>query len=302
MAHALTVPAPTALSSASLPAWLDRNEYPFQPLTFDTPEGRMRYLDEGTGAPVLIVHGTPSWSFEWRHVVRGLTPRCRLVVPDHLGFGLSDKPGDASILRPEDHARRLLALVDALDLNDLVLVVHDFGGPIGLPIALERSTRVRSVVVLNSWMWPNSGDKQARTLSRVIASPLGKLLYLGLNASPRWLVPAAFHDRARLTPAVHRHYLAPFGSWAARRGPWALGVALTGSDPFYATLEARRETLARIPLELVWGRHDPAFGPPVLARWKSMFPHAKATDLEVGHFPAEEAPEAVVNAIRRALP
>lgn len=286
--------------STPLPAWLDRALYPFAPRAHSTPEGTIRYLDEGRGPVVLVVHGTPSWSFEWREVVRALSADHRVIVPDHLGFGLSDKPADPSILRPADHARRLRALVDALDLRDITLVVHDFGGPIGLPLALERPERVRAIVASNTWMWAHGEDRRIRWMSKLVASPLGRLLYLGLNASPRWLVPSAYGDRARLTPALHRHYLAPLGSWSERVAPWTLGVELAGSDPFYASLWDRRGALSRIPLRLAWGMKDPAFQISYLERWKSSFPHAKVDALEVGHFPAEEAPGELASAIRAA--
>src|SRR5258708_1321299 len=116
-----------------LPDWLDRTLYPFTPRRFESVDGVMRYVDEGRGSPTVLVHGTPSWSFEWRGRVIGLRASHRVLAPDHLGFGLSDKPAGAPY-RPEDHARRLLAWFDQLDLRDVTLVVHDFGGPIGLPL------------------------------------------------------------------------------------------------------------------------------------------------------------------------
>lgn len=284
-----------------LPPWLDRAEYPFAPRSFETPEGRMSYLDEGSGPVVLFVHGTPSWSFEWRHVIRALAGSARCIAPDHLGFGLSDKPRDPGVLRPVDHARRLRALVRALDLRDVTLVVHDFGGPIGLPLAWDEPDRIARVVASQTWMWAHGSDRRIRWLSRLIASPLGKLLYRGLNASPRALVPSAFADRRRLTPAVHRHYVAPFGSWSERAGPWALGVALAGADPYYASLWERRADLAQKPLTLLWAMRDPAFRPDYLARWRAAFPTADVVELpNSGHFPAEEAPDEVASVIRRA--
>ncbi|UJR85821.1 alpha/beta fold hydrolase [Sandaracinus amylolyticus] len=282
--------------ASDLPPWLDRASYPWTPRTFDTSEGRMRYLDEGEGPAVLLVHGTPSWSFEWREVVRALAPRHRVIVPDHLGFGLSDKPDAPEILAPADHARRLRALVSALELRDLVLVVHDFGGPIGLPLALEEGSRVRAVVVTNTWMWAHEDPKVAR-LSRFVASPLGRWLYRRLNASPRWLVPSSMGDRRKLTRDAHRHYLAPFGSWAERAAPWKLGVELAGSSPYYASLWAKRSALASLPLEIVWGTRDPAFTKRELEQWQQSFPHARTHTLDVGHFVAEEAPQELASVI-----
>lgn len=291
--------APSALASLERP-WLDGALYPFTPRQHTADEGTISYLDEGRGRPILFVHGTPSWSFEWRHQVAALSATHRCVAPDHLGFGLSDKPADAAYA-PADHARRLLALVRALDLTDLTLVVHDFGGPIGLPILLEEPARVRALVLINTWAWAHGDDPSVRRLSRFVASPLGRFLYLSLNASPRWLVPMSFGDRKKLSRQVHRHYLAPFGRRAERHAPWALGCALAGADPYYATLWERREALASVPSTIVWGMRDPAFGSNYLARWRDALPHAELIELAAaGHFPQEEAPDEVTRAIREA--
>src|SRR5262245_22692226 len=177
-------------NSIAAPAWLDRTLYPFAGHAFSTPEGRMHYVDEGQGRPLLLVHGTPSWSFEWRAAIAGLRDAARCVAPDHLGFGLSDKPAQAAY-KPADHARRLLELVRALDLREITLVVHDFGGPIGLPVLLQEPARVRALVVVNSWAWAHGSDPRIARLSRLVASSFGRFLYLSLNASPRFLVPSS---------------------------------------------------------------------------------------------------------------
>ncbi len=261
----------------------------------------MHYVDEGKGKTFLFVHGTPSWSFEWRHALINLRQEARVVAPDHLGFGLSDKPPGAAY-RPGDHARRLLQLVRALELRDVTLVLHDFGGPIGLPVLFEEPDRVRSLVVLNSWAWPLEADTSARRISRWVASPLGRFLYLWLNASPRWLVPASFAHRAALAPCVHRHYVGPFAARRAdRTAPWRLGVELAGSEQYYATLWDRRSALQSVPSTLVWGMRDPAFGPSFLDRFRQAMPAARVHALaDTGHFPQEEAPLAVLNALREA--
>jgi haloalkane dehalogenase len=291
--------APSALATLERP-WLDRALYPFTPRQHTSDEGTMSYLDEGRGRPIVFVHGTPSWSFEWRHQVAALSATHRCVAPDHLGFGLSDKPPDAAFT-PADHARRLLSLVRALDLTDLTLVLHDFGGPIGLPILLEEPARVRSLVLINTWAWPHGDDPAMRRLSRLVASRLGRFLYLWLNASPRWLVPMSFGDRAKLPREVHRHYLAPFARRAERTAPWALGCALAGADPYYGSLWARRDALAPTPSTIVWGMRDPAFGPKYLARWRDALPDARVIELaQAGHFPQEEAPDEVTAAVRAA--
>jgi haloalkane dehalogenase len=282
-------------------AWVDREAYPFRSRWRDLPGGRMHYVDEGAGEPVVLVHGTPEWSFGWRHLVRALSPARRCLAMDHLGFGLSDKPPDGRY-GPEDHAARLAALLDPLDLRQATLVVHDFGVPIGLAWALDHPDRVARLVVLNGWLWSLAGDPGVRRVMRVMAGPLGRWLYLYLNLSPRVLLPYAFGDRSRLSPAVHAQYLAPFPRPRDRHGPWGLARAVLGSSAWYAALEARRDRLAAKPALLLWGLADPAFRPHHLARWRAALPGAEVVALPgVGHFPQEEAAGDVVGRVRAFL-
>jgi haloalkane dehalogenase len=284
----------------NMPTWIDPQRYPFRPERFTTADGEMSYLDEGSGPPVLLVHGTPSWSFEWREVVTALKRTHRVIAPDHLGYGLSEKPASAPYT-PADHTRRLLALVDHLDLWDMTLVVHDFGVPIGMPVALDRRERVARVVVLNGWMWSNEGDESVARIDRLVQSALGRALYMNLNFSPRVLLPSCFGDRRNLSSEVHAHYLAPFPRRRDRHALYAMAQALMGASASYQKLWARRAELT-MPLHIVWGMADPAFGVAQLDRWKEAFPDAQVETLEgVGHFVAEEAPDAVVRAIDPAV-
>jgi pimeloyl-ACP methyl ester carboxylesterase len=276
------------------PAWLDVVAYPFRPRLFDSGEGMMSYVDTGTGPPVVLVHGTPTWSFLYRRLIPPLVAAGhRVIAPDHLGFGLSQKAGawpTRAGYRPQDHARRLAALLDALGLRDITLVVHDVGGPVGLSYAIARPERVARLVILNSFMWPLDGDARIARGARLAASALGRVLYLRLNASPRWLIPAAFADRARLRPDVHRQYLAPFPTPTSRTPLWELARSLIGQTGWYDALWRQRALLAKKPALLLWGVDDPTFGRDYLARWREALPQAAVVELPgVGHFVQEEA-------------
>lgn len=261
----------------------------------------MSYVDEGEGPPVLLVHGTPTWSFLYRSLIRDLSRDHRVVAPDHLGFGLSEKPREAAY-RPADHARRLDALVERLELDRVTLVVHDFGGPIGLSWALRNPERVRALVLFNTWMWPLDEDRAKLWTARVLGGALGRVLYERLNLSPRVLLKAAFGDASKLTPAIHRHYTAPFPSAASRRAPWVLARELLASGEWYRELWSARTALAGTPALLLWGMKDPAFGARYLKRWREALPGARVVRLpEVGHFPQEEAPGRAVAEIRGLL-
>jgi haloalkane dehalogenase len=281
----------------SEPAWLDRTAWPWPGRWIDTGEGAQHVVDVGVGPVVLLVHGTPTWSFEWRHVIRALAGSHRVIAVDHLGFGLSDRPAGAGY-RPEDHARRLAALVEALGLTSFDLVVHDFGGPIGLGLALEGD-RVRRVVIVNTWLWSFEGDAAMWRRAGVAGSAVGRWLYRWVNLSLRVIAPSAWGDRRKLTPAIQAQYLAPFVDRDARvRVLWALAAALRGSSAFYEGLWARRDALARRDVLLVWGLKDSAFQPHLLARWREALPRAQVLALpDAGHWPHEEAPGEVGRAI-----
>jgi haloalkane dehalogenase len=266
----------------------------------DVPGGRLHYLDAGTGAPLVMVHGTPTSSYLYRHLVAGLSAEYRVIAVDHLGFGLSDKPRDGAY-RPADHARNLAALIESLGLRDITLVVHDFGGPIGLSYAIEHPDNVRALVLFNTWMWSLAGTP-AEKASRMLSGALGRFLYTRLNFSPRVLLKAAFGDKSKLTPEVHRHYMAAFPSPGQRHAPWVLARELMGSTEWYEELWRRRAAIAGKPALLLWGMKDPAFGPDALARWRGELRAARVVEFpEAGHFVQEEAPSAAVRDIRAFL-
>lgn len=284
------------------PDWVDSAQWSFACRWVEVPGGRLRTVDEGEGPVMLFVHGTPTWSFDWRHCLRAFRGTHRVVAPDHLGFGRSERPLGADYT-PEAHALRLRALVEALDLRDLTLVVHDYGGPIGLPLALETD-RVSRVVVLNSFLWPLEHEPSMRWGAWLMGSALGRFLYRWLNASIEIITPTAYGDRRKLTRAIHEQLRAPFRDRQARvEVLWALARALLGSSEHYRRCLARMDRLRALPVTLIWGMRDPAFPPSFLERWKRELPHAESVALPAaGHWPQEEEPQAVIEALREKSP
>ena len=280
--------------------WVDRRLYPFRPRYLDVGPGRMHYVDEGEGPVVVLVHGTPTWSFLDRHLIRELSRDHRVIALDHLGFGLSDKPTGWSY-RPEDHARNLEHLIEHLELRDITLVVHDFGGPIGLSYAIRHPQTVRALVLFNTWMWSLEGTPTER-VSKFMGGPIGRFLYTRLNLSPRVLLKAAFGDKRKLTREVHRHYIEAFSTPEERYGPWVLARELIGSSDWYESLWQHRSHLAAKPSLILWGMKDPAFGRDALERWQAALTNARTIEFpEAGHFVQEESPEEVARAIRTFL-
>jgi haloalkane dehalogenase len=299
------LPRPTvalSVASSTAPVWLDREAFPFQLRRLALPVGELSYVDEGAGEPILLVHGTPTWSFDFRRLIHALSKTHRVIAFDHLGFGLSARPRDVAYT-PEAHAVNLRHAVEALGLSDFTLVVHDFGGPIALPLVFTPSTRVRRVVLLNTWMWSIEDDPAFSRAARIAGSWLGRWLYRYANASLRLITPSAYGDKRKLTPAVHRQYLAPFTDFDSReRVLWALARSLLGSGAHYAELWQQRALLSRLPVLIIWGMKDSAFPPHFLERWVNALPKAKVVRLpEAGHWPHEEAPAQVLAAIQDFL-
>lgn len=271
-------------------------------LWFATPHGRLRYIDEGPrdGEPIVFVHGTPTWSYEWRHVIRACVNTHRCVAVDHLGFGHSERPRDFAYT-PEAHAANFRAFVDGLGLNRFTLVVHDFGGPIALPVALEQPERIARLVIVNTWAWSFEDNREMASRARMAGGAFGRFLYRRANASLRLIMPSAYGDRRKLTREIHAAYLDRFpDAWSRGAVLWPLARALLGSSAFYRSLADRLPRLATVPTLIVWGLKDSAFRPVQLERWKRELPHAQVVTLEgAGHWPHEEDPDSVVAALTR---
>lgn len=282
------------------PKWLDTKEYPFESKFFEIGTHKMHYIDEGKGPILLFVHGTPSWSFDFRKVILQLRDSFRCIAVDHLGFGLSDKPADFAY-STELHAQHLSRFIAAFDLKDITLVLHDFGGPIGFQSALSDPYRVKNFVFLNSWLWSSASDPDFIKFSRMLRSPLLPFLYLRLNFSPRFLMPATFGAK-KLSGKIRKQFTAPFSRASERKGALAFARSLLNDQNWFQQLWNRRDGRTSRPVLLIWGMKDPVIKPSYLAKWIEGFPAAHVHELpSCGHFPQEENPEDVAECIRTFL-
>lgn len=282
---------------------VDRLAYPFQSHWIKLTPALMHYLDEGEGEETLLfVHGTPSWSFEWRHIISALSPSYRSIAVDLIGFGLSERPAEFAYT-PEAHSEAINEFAEELDLRNITLVVHDFGGPIGLPLALRATERIKRLVILNTWMWSLKGDKSIKNISRIVSGQLGRLLYRWANISLRLLMPSAYGDRPKLKKEVHNQYLERFSDPQSRELVlWPLAKSLLGSSEFYESLWRDRTALQKLPALVIWGMKDSAFGRRYLERWKEVLPQAQIMEVpDAGHWPQEEEPDKVIGALRTFL-
>lgn len=276
--------------------WLDRREYPFASHTLEVEGGRLHYVDEGQGEPIVMIHGQPTWSFMYRHLIRGLSSRYRCIAIDHIGFGLSDKPRDWSYT-PAAHAANIHALVEKLDLEPLNLVVHDWGGPIGLGWASAHPERVRRIVALDTWMWSMGEHLAGRWFSRIMGSGWGQLGTRRFNLFVDVFMKFAM---GKAWPAVAEAYRGPLSSPDLRQGCALFPRMLT--DPWLEEIWQRRAALADIPARLIWGGDDPAFPAPMRERLASVFERCELTVHEgVGHFVAEDLGERLVPLVEAFL-
>ena len=283
--------------------------YPFEGRFFDRGEGvRMHYLDEGQGDPVVMEHGNPTWSFYYRRLVLALRDRHRCIVPDHVGMGMSDKPGD------DRYAYTLKQRVDDLEAlleergvdRDVTLVVHDWGGMIGMAWAARHPERVARLVILNTAAFPLPADKPFPWPLWLTRTPLGTLLVRRFNA----FSAVASHvcvTRAPLPDDVRRAYTAPYDSWDDRIATlrFVQAIPLRRGDRGWHILEetARKlPSLAHLPALICWGDQDFVFDLAFLREWRKYLPDAEVVRFpDAGHYVLEDAADEVIALTLRFL-
>lgn len=312
------VAAPTAALAARTAAARARlaplaAEYPFTPRFFAHPSDSpaagalQHYLDEGprSARAIVFVHGNPTWSFAFRAAIAALRGQRRCVALDHLGCGLSDKPR-AFPYRLETHVQNLERLLLALGLERVTLVLHDWGGPIGLGFARRHPALVERLVLCNTAAFPLDGALPLR-LAACRWPVFGKLAVQGLNAFARGATWMAVERP--LTPLAKRGYLLPYDSWENRVATHAFveDIPLGPAHPSWAELAAIEGALAGFrerPVHLLWGACDWVFTPRYLHEWTRRFPDASvASFADAGHYLFEDrAADFRAELVQRLLP
>ena len=283
--------------------------YPFTGHTIDRPGGRLHFLDEGSGDPVVMLHGNPTWSFYYRNLILALRDQYRCVVPDHIGCGLSDKPPESRYdYSLKSRIDDLEALLDHLNLRDnLTLVVHDWGGMIGMGFAARHPERVKRLVVSNTGAFPLPPAKRLpRSLWLGRNTRLGAWLILKQNAfcraAAKWCV-----TRRKMPDDVRRMYLMPYDTPENRVAvlKFVQTIPLKPTDPGYdivAGVEASLPKFRGVPMLLLWGMRDFVFDGHFLAEWQRHFPHAQThTWPDCGHYLFEDAADEVIIRVKEFL-
>lgn len=268
--------------------WLNTKEYPFAHNYITVDGAQLHYIDEGQGEVILFVHGTPSWSFEFRNVIKYLSKKYRCIALDHIGFGLSDKPSgyDYSI---QNHTATLLKLINHLQLNQFTMLVHDFGGIIGLAAAEQIPDKISKLIILNTWCRSIQDEPEYKKMKGILGSPLMPFLYRYFNFSAKYILPAAFGERSRLTPEVHQQYLKPFGNAGERNGTVSFAKSLLRDQDYYESIGKMLPVLKNKPVLIIWGMKDAFITEKHLLWMQEQFPTAEVVKYEdAGHFVLEE--------------
>ena len=283
-----------------LPAWL-AEELPFNRRVFADGDHTIHFVDEGEGAPILLLHGNPTWSYLWRKVIRILArEKVRVIAPDLIGLGLSSKPRDLRIHTLDFHGNRISALVEALDLHDITIAGQDWGGPIVAVMAARNRQRIRAAVFSNAAIRVPSRPPRVTRFHRFSHMPVVSDFFFRVLNFPVPTLHMAQGDSRSIGRNERRAYRWPLRRIKDRVAPLALARLVPQSldSPTFQTLQEVDDWARSFtgPVHLVWGMRDPILGR-ALRGVKKLFPDAAVVETDAGHFLQEEVPDELAEAI-----
>jgi haloalkane dehalogenase len=276
----------------------DRRLFPFESKWYESAVGPVHYIDEGSGPPILFLHGNPTWSFLYRGLVIRLRKNFRCIALDYPGFGLSSRPEDYGYTAAE-HADIVTALVRHLDLNDLTIMGQDWGGPIGMRLALDETARLRALVMGNTWYWPlDAWHMKAFSYALSSAPMQGQILRR--NFFVEKIMPMGV--KHPMADEVLHHYREALPTPKSRVGAAEFPRQLMEASLWLGDLSDQvREHLSNVPLLLVWGIHDFAFPRTFMERFREDFKLTQIHRLDAKHYIQEDAPGEIAEAISAFL-
>ncbi len=273
----------------------DRRLFPFESRWFDSSAGTVHYIDEGVGDPILFLHGNPTWSFLYRGIIIRLKKRFRCIAVDYPGFGLSEAPDNYGYT-PADHAGVVRELVQHLGLQNLTIMGQDWGGPIGLRVALDEMPRLRALVMGNTWYWPID-TLMAKAFAYIMSSAPLQSQILRRNLFVEKIMPMMV--KYALAEEVMHHYREALSTPSRRVGAAEFPRQLIESTLWLGELaDEVRERLSNVPILLPWGLHDPAFSQSYLERFREDFTVSQVLRLDAKHYIQEDAPGEIAEGIQ----
>ncbi len=277
------------------PDWLDQKLFPFTSQKLEINGNIIHYIDEGKGPVLLLLHGNPTWSFLYRHIVLKLASHFRCIALDYPGFGLSIPKADYHFT-PREHSDIVEKLVERLGLTDLRIMVQDWGGPIGLGFAGRRPELIHSLIIGNTFAWPADRSKGMTLFSKIFGSRLARFLIRRYNTLAKWLIPAG--TNRKLTAEELAAYMGPFPTPDSRLPTWIFPKEIVNSKEYLTEVEAGLSKLKEKPALIIWGEADGAFREPDRIRFTNFFPRHRVCLLpEAKHFIQENAPDEICAAI-----
>jgi haloalkane dehalogenase len=288
---------------------LMKREYPFESNFLPMGLLKYHYLDEGQGDPVVMLHGNPSWSLYYRHLVKELRSDYRVIVPDHMGCGLSDKPADSLYsFTLKQRVDDLDALLEHLDISsNITLVVHDWGGMIGMAYATRYPERIARLVLLNTAAFHLPESKTFPAALRICRdTQFGAFLVQGFNMFARSAARVGC-KRNPMSVELRKLYCAPYDSWQHRVATlrFVQDIPLEPEDPGYDLVTEVQENLqqfAQLPICICWGEKDFVFDLHFLDEWRNRFPEAEVHSFaDCGHYILEDAQQEVIPIIKSFL-
>lgn len=278
-----------------------KGEYPFDAHFLKVKKEKLHYVDEGLGEPLLMLHGNPTWSFFYRNLAKFFSlNNYRVIVPDHIGCGLSDKPQDYDYTL-ENHIENTISLIEELKLKDITLIVHDWGGAIGMGVATRRPELIKKIVIMNTAAFRSM---EIPWRINILRNPVGELFIRAFNG---FALPATTMAVTKKLPAeIKRGFVLPYNDFQSRiaTAKFVRDIPMNDSHPTYKTLsdiEAKLKTL-KVPVLILWGEKDFCFTMNFQKRWMEFFPLAKVkTWPDAGHYLVEDKTAEVIDEIEKFL-
>lgn len=273
-----------------------KTEYPFSPHYHQVAQHKLHYIDEGNGAPILMLHGNPTWSFYYRNLIKYFKKNYRTIVPDHIGCGLSDKPQDYKYIL-ENHISNTISLIEELNLVGITLILHDWGGAIGMGVATRKPSLIKKIILMNT-----AAFRSAEIPSRIniLKNPLGEWFIRSFNA---FAIPATYMAvTKKLPPLLKLGLTLPYHDFNSRiaTAKFVLDIPLNKSHISYQTLYDIEKNLSTLqcPILILWGEKDFCFTLNFQKKWSTFFPNAVVkTYPDAGHYLLEDKTNDVINEI-----
>ncbi|GHO77802.1 haloalkane dehalogenase 2 [Ktedonobacter sp. SOSP1-85] len=284
------------------PFEVESSEYPFTDRWLPYRDGYIHYLDEGAGPTVLLLHGNPTWSYLYRNVIKELRNDCRLIALDYPGFGMSKAPSHYGFT-PQEQSDAVQDFIRRLDLKDFVLVVQDWGGPIGVHYAVWHRENLRGIVVMNTWAWPTTLLPMKLFSLAMGGWPIGYWLQTQRNFFAKNIVPYGIHHAEKITKSLRKAYTDPFPTPKSRIPTWVFPRQIRKARSWFKEIESRLPVLSNVPAQILWGTKDSdGFPLEEMKKWQRYLKLNESEALDdASHYVQEDRPDRVAAAIRRVL-